>query len=120
MKDRLNDRVPPSLKDLTEDLSQVAYIDRRNIPALLTQLSALQSSMAARLIEPLSENTASENPETDHRLLTAHEASQRLGVSADWLYRRTRSLPFVVRLGRNVRFSAQGIENFVRRRVGRG
>jgi excisionase family DNA binding protein len=73
--------------------------------------------MAARLLEPPSEDT---NREAQDGLLTVQEASERLSVSTDRLYRRTRSLPFVVRLGRHVRFSPQGIENFIKRRTGRG
>jgi excisionase family DNA binding protein len=70
--------------------------------------------LAARLV-------AAEPPTKtqDDTLLTVEEAAQRLGVSKDWLYRRSRKLPFVVRLSRHVRYSAEGIERFIRSRVGR-
>jgi len=43
----------------------------------------------------------------DH-LLTTHEAVAKLGISADWLYRRADKLPFTARLGpRLLRFSAR-------------
>ena len=72
--------------------------------------------MAARLL--------STSPETDRDgesdpLLTVDETAKRLGVSEDWIYRRTKSLPFVVRVGRHVRFSAKGIDRFIRNRMGR-
>jgi excisionase family DNA binding protein len=50
---------------------------------------------------------------TEDRLLDVDEAAQRLSVDRQWIYRRTGKLPFVVRLGGAVRFSAQGIERYV-------
>ncbi|HXG50993.1 MAG TPA: helix-turn-helix domain-containing protein [candidate division Zixibacteria bacterium] len=43
------------------------------------------------------------------RLLTAEEAAKLIGCSPDYLYRRAKSLPFVRRIGRMVRFSQRGI-----------
>ena len=54
----------------------------------------------------------------DH-LLTVEEAARALGVSRDWLYRRASKLPFTVRLGRVLRFSAQGLARYCRQRAGR-
>ncbi len=61
---------------------------------------------------------APRQPEED-RLLDVEEAAQRLAVSTDTLYRRARELPFTVRIGGNVRFSAQGISRFIATRQGR-
>ena len=53
----------------------------------------------------------------DEELLTAPEAAGRLGVSVDWLYRRTRSLPFARKLSRKVvRYSVRGLEEYLARR----
>ncbi len=98
---------------MVRDPARVDAIPVSDIPTLLTQLSALQTAMAARLIAGHDETADSDT------MLTVEQAAQRLGVSPDWLYRRTKVLPFVVRLGRHVRFSAQGIERFLRSRVGR-
>ncbi len=47
-------------------------------------------------------------------LLTADEAAARLGVSVDWLYRRTGSLPFARKLSRRVvRYSATGLAAYL-------
>jgi predicted DNA-binding transcriptional regulator AlpA len=43
------------------------------------------------------------------RLLTAEQASELMACSPDYLYRRARSLPFVRRVGRMLRFSEKGI-----------
>jgi excisionase family DNA binding protein len=55
----------------------------------------------------------------DDTLLTVDQAAVRLGVSTDWLFRRSRTLPFVVRLGRHLRFSNRGIDRYLRNRTGR-
>lgn len=103
------------LSELVKDPSRLAHVDRGQIPALLAQLSAVQASMAARLVVT-AQDAANDSVEA---LLTVDEAAMRLGVSEDWLYRRTRSLPFVVRVGRHVRFSIKGLERYIRNRMGR-
>ncbi len=79
--DHLADHV--DLADLVEDPAKVASVPPTRIPALLSQLSAVQSAIAARLIsvdrdEPMS---------TEDTLLTVDQAAERLGVSKDWLIR---------------------------------
>ena len=106
---------PVDLAALVEDPARVATVPPGRIPALLSQLSALQGAMAARLIsadrdEPMS---------GEDTLLTVDQAAERLGVSTDWLFRRSRTLPFVVRLGRHLRFSNRGIDRYLRTRTGR-
>ena len=71
--------------------------------------------MAARLVATAQDLAV----EAEDTLLTVEEAADRLGVSPDWLYRRTSQLPFVVRVGRHVRFSAKGIDRYIRNRMGR-
>jgi hypothetical protein len=52
------------------------------------------------------------------RLLNVREAAARLRVTPDWLYRHHKQLPFVVRHGRLLRFSAHGIEDYIWKRRG--
>jgi predicted DNA-binding transcriptional regulator AlpA len=54
---------------------------------------------------------------TEDRLLDVHQAAERLGVSPDWIYRRSRELPFVVRVGSRVRASQRGIDRWIRSRT---
>ena len=49
--------------------------------------------------------------------VSARVAAQKLGRSPDWLYRHGSELPFVVRDGRLLRFSEQGIEEYIKRRM---
>jgi predicted DNA-binding transcriptional regulator AlpA len=53
------------------------------------------------------------------RLLTVDEAAAVLSQSTDWLYRHAKQLPFTVRVGNLLRFSAHGIQAFIRQRRGR-
>lgn len=106
---------PTDLTALVENPDRVIAIPHGRIPALLSQLTALQGAMAARLV------AADQGPAepAEDVLLTVDQAATRLGVSKDWLFRRSRTLPFVVRLGRHLRFSSRGIERYLRNRLGR-
>ena len=53
------------------------------------------------------------------RLLPVAEAADRLACTTDWLYRHHHRLPFAVRTGRQVRFSADGLDRYIRQRAGR-
>ena len=55
---------------------------------------------------------------TDDRLLTVNEASGKLGVTKDFLYRNAGHFPFTVRLGtRQLRFSLHGMDRYIRQRT---
>jgi predicted DNA-binding transcriptional regulator AlpA len=106
------------LSDLLRDPAHVAKIPLETIPALLCQLAALQSALAARLLGETAPVGGPE-PEAD-ALLEVTEAARRLGTTRDWLYRHAHQLPFTVRMGpRQLRFSAKGIERYIRQRQGR-
>jgi len=50
----------------------------------------------------------------DDRLLTAEEAAKILSVSADWLYRNSKRLPFTRKIHHKmIRFSFQGIQKYI-------
>lgn len=107
----------PTLADLLQNPQRVAEMPPEAIPALLCQLSALQSALAARLASA----SASGNGKTEAQaaadrdcLLTPQEAAQRLGVSPKWLYRHHKRLPFTRQLSRKVlRFSEAGLRKWV-------
>ena len=53
----------------------------------------------------------------EDRLIDADEAAKILCVSADWLYRRAKRLPFTRKLDRKVlRFSVNGIQRYIESR----
>jgi len=107
-----------SLPDLLRDPAHVAKIPIEAIPALLCQLPAVQSALAARLLSGPAPAGGPE-PEAD-ALLEVGEAARRLGTTRDWLYCHAHHLPFTVRMGpRQLRFSAKGLERYIRQRQGR-
>jgi predicted DNA-binding transcriptional regulator AlpA len=107
-----------SLHDLLRDPTHVAHVPLQAIPALLCQLAGLQSALLARL---LTDSTPPSIQAADpDGLLDVAETAQRLGTSKDWLYRHADQLPFTVRLGpRQLRFSAHGLAQYIRKRQGR-
>jgi predicted DNA-binding transcriptional regulator AlpA len=84
-----------------------------SVPDLIAQIEGLKALLYARLSAP----ALSPAPLRD-RLLNVKEAAQKLCRSSDWLYRHASELPFVIRDGRLLRFSEQGIEGYIKRRTG--
>jgi len=83
-----------------------------HLPDLIARVEALKARLYARLTSANSPSAAVRD-----RLLNVKEAAEKLRRSSDWLYRHGSELPFVVREGRLLRFSEQGIEEYIRRRM---
>jgi excisionase family DNA binding protein len=75
--------------------------------------------LVARLLERPENGPGGPLAGEDGQLLDVKEAARRLHVSTDWLYRRAGRLPFTVRMGGALRFSAEAIERYIRQREGR-
>lgn len=105
--------IPVKLADLTNP-GTLASMTKDQIAPLILKLAAIQSALASRLLDS-TEKTDSRNGD---KLLEVKEAAAKLSVTEDWLYRKGDKLPFVVRMGRNIRFSEQGIEKYIRQRTG--
>jgi hypothetical protein len=87
------------------------------LPAVLAQLAALQAAVAARLAEMMPINPTIAIAED--KLLTIPGAAERIGMSADYLYRHP-ELPFIRRVGRrSLRVSSLALERWLANR-GRG
>jgi excisionase family DNA binding protein len=78
------------------------------LPRFLGDLEMARSAAFARLI--VSRTAPASDPD---RLVAIDEASRRLGVSDDYLYRHSEELPFTRRMGRKLLFSSKGIEKYV-------
>ncbi|MBX7135031.1 MAG: helix-turn-helix domain-containing protein [Fimbriimonadaceae bacterium] len=100
----------PGLDALASSPELLASLDGSQIPTVLAQLGAVQALLAAELLKRHGAPVR-----TEEKLLTVPDAASHLRVSKDWIYRRTRSLPFIVRLGREVRVSSAELEKFVSR-----
>lgn len=88
-------------------------IPTEQLPALLAQTAALQSAIAARLLQSTGHRPpAADTPEPD-RLLTPAEAAAALGVTIQWLHRHSKQLPFARKLGhKTLRFSEAGLRRW--------
>ncbi len=108
----------PTLDAIVQDpgLAQSLAPDARHA----LQMRAILA-LAALAVPPSSANGDGQEAggHTGDRLLTAKETAARLSISVDQLYRM--DVPFRVRVtaGRAVRFSAAGLEAFLRQRQGR-
>lgn len=105
----------PSLDELLADPARAASLPPEVARALWLRCLQVQAALAPALLA----NGHPHEVQTEQPLLDVEAAAQRLAVSSDWLYRRAAKLPFTVRLGRTLRFSARGIDQYIRQRQGR-
>ncbi len=94
--------------ELQHVLTAAKELPAEDLPRLLGELEEIRCTAIARLTAP-----ASTAPQSDE-LLDVDEAARRLGTSKDYLYRHHARLPFTRRMGRSLRFSALGIEKYIR------
>jgi excisionase family DNA binding protein len=102
-------RALPTLADLAAHPERVDELAPEQARALLAHLVTLQVPLLARALV-----AGGRDPD---ELLTVDVAARRLGLSEDWLYRHAAKLPFTVRVGRQVRFSARRLEAYIAARA---
>ena len=107
------DQVNQALDDLACQVHEAADCAR-----LIGELERVKATLNYRLTALAQCSTASLTAR--ECLLTADQAAQKLSVSRDYVYRHSSKLPFTVKVGGNVRFSNDGIERFIKDRLGRG
>jgi predicted DNA-binding transcriptional regulator AlpA len=102
-----------SLHEVSAALRALAdRADSLELAELCGALEALKVRVWTAALAPKGAPPRAAAAEAD-RLLTIDEASERLGVTRDWVRRRSR-LPFVVKLSEGVvRYSASGIACFI-------
>jgi hypothetical protein len=103
---------------LTNDLTGAGRLSTGELAALLCQVGALQTVLSARFAQESALNINAEGPGED-QLQTVAETAERLRCSPDWLYRHHHRLGFAIRNGRQLRFSAHGLDRYIRARTGR-
>jgi len=81
-------------------LPDPALIPDEQIATTLTQLAALQSALAARLVATCGSGEPAQTAPQEEELLTAEQAAALLSVIVDWMYRHASGLPFTKRLSR--------------------
>ncbi len=103
------------MADLTEVVTEVSA---HEVPALLGHLEQLKATLWTRLLGAASPDGKGQGAEGD-TLVDVAEATRRLNLKEDYLYRHHKRFPFTVRIGRRLRFSSNGIEKYIRQRQGR-
>lgn len=107
------------MADPTLELPTVESVDAlppEALAAAALALAALQGRIAARMAAV---GTLASNGTAADRLLIVEEAAELLHVTPDWL-RRQRTLPFRVEISPGqVRYSAEGLQRFIRSRAQR-
>jgi predicted DNA-binding transcriptional regulator AlpA len=108
--------VVPKLEEVAVDDRTTEMLDAHTTDLLETTAIAALSALRKR---KLSLRQASMTNRTHHpdRLLKAKETAERLGVGVDWVYHNQHKLPFMVRLGTVPRFSENGLEEYIRKRL---
>jgi predicted DNA-binding transcriptional regulator AlpA len=79
------------------------------LPRLLGELETVRAVAWSRLTAP----AAPANQQSRAELLDVDEAAARLGMSASYLYRNHGRFAFSRRVGRSLRFSAEGIDSYI-------
>lgn len=94
--------------ELESILISARQLSPEELPRLLGDLEEIRTTALARLAAPAP-------PVQSHdALLDVDEAAVRLGTSRSYLYRNASRFPFTRRMGRSLRFSANGIEHYIR------
>jgi excisionase family DNA binding protein len=107
-----------TLDHIADDPSEAEKMSTGDATILLARLAVVQSVLTTRLLTIMVDGQKQPAGNEPDRLLTVPQAAQQLGLSADWLYRHADRLPFTVRVGvRRLRFSAQGVDRYIRERA---
>ncbi len=108
----------PRLEELVADPGQVRVLDMDTARVLKTQAIAALNVLHGYDLDRARMVVEGHGLQRRDRLLNVEQASEKLGVKPDWLYRHHKDLPFTVRHGRLLRFSELAIEDYIRRRLG--
>lgn len=110
---------PVELADLLRDPARAAEIPPEQIPALLAQLAAIQSALAARLL--VVNGQGSPEALAEDRWLTIPEVAERLCLARAYCYELARrgDLP-TVRVGKYLRVSLAALREWTARHQEKG
>lgn len=110
----MTDNPLPLLARVLASTSGADGLTREQVAEAAAQVAALQGRLADAL-RALPDSPPAARTPTPERLLSVTEAAGRLGVTARWLYRNARRLPFARKLTRRtLRFHEAGLERYIR------
>jgi hypothetical protein len=93
-------------------LDQAKTCAAERLPEFLGKLETVRVTALARLSAPVVQNRGND------QLLDVMEASKRLKMSKQYLYRNHEQFDFTRRVGRKLLFSAKGIDEFISKQGG--
>lgn len=96
-----------ALAALLADPERALGLPRGEAQRLLLRLSPVVTALTLAASAPQAAELA------EDRILSVEEAARRLNVSRDYLYRHHAELPFTIRRGRKLGFSARGLERWL-------
>ncbi len=114
--------VVPKLTDLLSDLCKVSLVPSEAVPAMRGKLAELDTMLLSRLLGAGGIGNGNDGAQREGgRLLNAEQAAEKLGISKHAIYRKAKAgnYDFVVRSGRTMKFSDQGVERYIRLRMGK-
>ena len=110
----------PVTPDLQANLDAIGrallVLPPSDLPGILGELERLKAAAWMRTTLPAPYSEDRDAPEAN---LSAQKAARSLGVSLAWIYKNARRLPFTLRIGRRLLFSARGLERWNKQRQGR-
>lgn len=114
--------LPASLIDDLRRIPETAASD--DLPALVGALAEAQARALARLTTPPATNgNGHDAAEPEQNLaegnISVGESARRLGVSAAYIYKNAKELPFTIRIGRRLVCSARKLGLWNRARLSR-
>jgi hypothetical protein len=96
-------------------LTTVSQGPVEDLPRLLGELREVETAAMVRLMTPTqSSNGGVGVHHADEQLLDVEETAKRLKVSEDYLYRHWKKLPFARKYDWGLRFSAHGVDEYIR------
>lgn len=104
------------LLDLVHHPERVADFTTTDSASALCHIASVLVVLAARLASSCADP---QRAKPDDRLLTVDEVAQRLSISSHAVYRRASGFPFAIHVGRYLRFSERGLEEYLESRRGR-
>jgi excisionase family DNA binding protein len=110
----INEAKVKDLINVTKYVQTSPDLEKQDMHIIASHIAAMQSAYAARMAEMHLASGSKNGWRDDDRLLEIEEAAKRLGVKDDYIYHHSKSLPFIVRLGRKLRFSEKGIDKFIK------
>ena len=95
-------------RELEPLLNLAKTVPPADLPEFLGALEQVRCVAFARLATPAAESRPDES-------LTIEQASKRLGVSPDYLYRHWQQFKFARQEGRKILFSSNGIDAYLKK-----